>query len=208
MLLRALNVAVTMEDGWIVAVGASGGDGLENICSLMSALPADLGAIVMIVLHRPWGEPSQLQEVLSRRSAMPIVIATQGDRLAPGTAYIGEPSVHLTLLQRRFAFLTGDPDRIYGNRTVDLLFQSVADCGGSQTIGVVLSGSLDDGSRGLAAIHNAGGNTMVVRPPTKSSNGMPTNAIAYDGPVSVIGSEAELASAITRLVTGDFECPI
>lgn len=197
-----------MGNGWIVAVGASGGAGLDNICSLMSALPADLDAIVMIVLHRRWSEPSQLREVLSRRSAMPVVIASQGERLTQGTAYIGEPSVHLTLLKRRFAFLTGDPDRLYGNRTVDLLFQSVADCGGSQTIGVVLSGSLDDGSRGLAAIHKVGGTTMVVRPPTKSPNSMPTNAIAYDGPVSVIGSEAELASAITRLVTGDFECPI
>ncbi|WP_434677195.1 chemotaxis protein CheB [Pseudomonas sp. R1-18] len=197
-----------MEKGWIVAVGASGDAGLENICSLMSALPADLDAIVMIVLHRPWSEPSQLREVLSRRSAMPVVIASQGDRLAPGTAYIGEPSVHLTLLERRFAFLTGDPDRLHGNRTVDLLFQSVADCGGSQTIGVVLSGSLDDGSRGLAAIHKAGGTTMVVRSPTKSTNSMPTNAIAYDGPVSVVGSEAELAFAITRHVTGSFECPI
>jgi two-component system chemotaxis response regulator CheB len=189
-----------MKNGWIVAIGASGGEGLEDICLLLAALPKDLNAIVMVVLHRPWDKSSTLVDVLSKRSRIPVMIASQGDRLVPGMAYIGEPSVHLTLLERSFALLTRDRARVYGNRTIDLLFHSVADCGGAQTIGVVLSGSLDDGSRGLAAIHHAGGSTMVLRPSSDSSHGMPENAIAFDGPVTVIGSGSELASAIIRLI--------
>ncbi len=61
---------------------------------------------------------------------------------------------------------------------------------------MVLSGNLDDGSRGLAAIHQAGGITMVVTPEPKSWRGMPENAIAYDGPINLIGSPDEIAAGI------------
>lgn len=192
-----------MDSGWIIAVGASGGAGLEDICDLLSALPPDLDAVVMIVLHRPWGQGRNLAEVLSGRSQMTVVVAGQGELLVPGTAYIAEPSIHLTLLDRTFALLAADRARLYGKRTIDLLFQSVADCGGTNTIGVVLSGSLDDGSRGLAAIHHAGGQTMALRPSSLLGHAMPENAIAFDGPVSVIGSGSELAAAIIRLVRPD-----
>lgn len=75
-----------MSNGWIIAVGASGGAGLEDICALLSELPPSLNAVVLIVLHRPWDQPSQLLEVLSKRSQIPVVIAPQGDRLKPGIA--------------------------------------------------------------------------------------------------------------------------
>ena len=66
-------------------------------------------------------------------------------------------------------------------------------------IGVVLSGSSDDGSRGLAAIHKAGGRTMVLTPATPQEPGMPENAIGYDGPIDVIGSPGRLAEAICEV---------
>lgn len=145
-----------MSSGWIIAIGASGASGLEDISALLSVLPPDLNAVVLIVLHRPWDQPSRLLDVLSRCSGIPVVIPDQGDRLVLGTAYIGEPSIHLTLLERTFALLTADGARLHRNRTIDLLFHSVAAWGGRKTIGVVLSGSLDDGSSGLAEIHHAG----------------------------------------------------
>ncbi|QVI83365.1 chemotaxis protein CheB [Pseudomonas viridiflava] len=92
--------------------------------------------------------------------------------------------------------------------TIDLLFRSVADFRGVKTIGVVLLVALDDGSRGLAAIHHAGGQTMVLRPSSNASHGMPENAIAFDGPVSVIGNGGWLASEIIRLVSSTDEPPL
>ena len=66
-------------------------------------------------------------------------------------------------------------------------------------MGVVLSGALDDGARGLAAIHAAGGVTMVVTPNRDGRRcGMPENAIGYDGPIDVIGSPSAIAREITR----------
>jgi two-component system chemotaxis response regulator CheB len=102
----------------------------------------------------------------------------------------------LTLAANSFGVLVSDPDRQYVNRTVDLLFKLVAGYAGERMIGVVLSGSLDDGSRGLAAIHDAGGLTMVLIPSLAQGRGMPENAIQYDGPVDLIGNPRQIAHAI------------
>ena len=183
---------------WVVAIGASGSQGLADIKELLGALPDALPAIVMVVLHRPWDRPTLLRRVLDHASALPIVVASQGERFQIGTVYIGEPSEHLTLAANSFGVLISDPDRQHGNRTVDLLFKSIAEYAGARMIGVVLSGSLDDGSRGLAAIHDAGGSTMVLTPSAGAGRGMPENAIAYDGPIDLIGNPRQIAHAINE----------
>ncbi|WP_328824790.1 chemotaxis protein CheB [Mesorhizobium neociceri] len=92
-----------------------------------------------------------------------------------------------------------DPRRLHRNRTVDL-FRSVSEHDQSPTIGVVLSGSLDDGSRGLAAINASGGLSMVLTPEAPPKRGMPENATRYDGPIDVIGSAIEIGKAIQAKV--------
>ncbi len=187
---------------WFVAIGASGGEGLLDIKELLAELPSSLKAAVLIVLHRPWGVESRLREILARASQLPVSIAVDGDRFEAGNVYIGEPSEHLTLASRSCIDIVDDPDRAHRNRTVDLLFKSVAAHGRTSVIGVVLAGSMDDGSRGLAAIHDAGGLTMVLTPNSIGDAGMPENAIAYDGPIDVIGSPSHIAAAIQRVVQG------
>ena len=189
-----------VDQSWFVAIGASGGDGLDDIRSILRELPPSLNAVVLIVLHRLWDKPSHLAAVLGRVAHMPVCVALDGDRFTPGTAYIGEPADHLTLAANSFGRLVDDPNRTQRNRTVDLLFRSVAAHGGSRIIGVVLSGSLDDGSRGLAAINEIGGLTMVVTPARPPEQGMPENAISYDGPIDLIGSPSEIAQAICAAV--------
>ena len=188
---------------WYIAVGASGAEGLGDIKQLMHELPASLPAVVLIVLHRPWDRPSHLQSVLASVSKMPIHIAVEGERFEPSHAYIGEPADHLTLAAKSFGDLVADPHRQYRNRTVDLLFHSVAAHGKACTIGIILSGSLDDGARGLAAIHAAGGLTMVLTPDAPPERGMPENAISYDGPIDVIGGPSQIAAAVQAAVRGE-----
>jgi chemotaxis response regulator CheB len=193
---------------WIVAVGASGREGLDDLKDLLFGFPTSLPAVVMLVLHRPWERPSYLKSVLEQTSPLPLVIAADGERLELGTAYIGSPAEHLTLAANTFGKLLDDPDRLFRNRTVDLLFKSVAIHAGPKTIGVVLSGSLDDGSRGLAMINHAGGLTMVMTPEThRRSPGMPENAIDYDGPVDVIGNASQIAAAIKHACLGHVAPP-
>jgi chemotaxis response regulator CheB len=182
-----------------VAIGASGGDGLDDIRELLRALPYPLKAVVMVVLHRAVDHLSQLREILAAVTPATVVIASEGERLEPGCIYIGEPADHLTLIAGGRAGMVPGPNNEYRNRTVDLLFHSLAANAGASTIGIVLSGSLDDGSRGLAAIHDAGGTTLVLTPPSIGT-GMPRNAINYDGPIDVIGSPVHIASAVGRLL--------
>jgi len=183
-------------DHWVVAIGASGGQGLGDIQVLLGALRYPWAAAVLVVLHRPADKVSNLRHILARSSPMPVVIAAEGEALRPGVCYIGEPDAHLTLLAGNLAHLT---DGMLRNRTVDVLFQSLARAAAPRIIGVVLSGSLDDGSRGLAEIHHAGGLTMVLTPDRAKGGQMPANAIDYDGPIDFIGSATQIAGEIDRL---------
>lgn len=182
-----------------VAIGASGGEGLNDIKELLSAIPKPTPAVVLVVLHRPSDRLSALREVLARGSEMPVVIAEEAEEFVPGRCYIGEPDEHLTLAAQNLADLVPGAGHRLRNRTIDTLFISVARNAGSRMIGVILSGSLDDGSRGLAAIHAAGGLTMVLDPQHKP-RGMQQNAIDFDGPISFIGSAQEIADSIGRVL--------
>jgi two-component system, chemotaxis family, protein-glutamate methylesterase/glutaminase len=159
-------------------------------------MPREVEAAILVVLHRPIGHVSHLREVLSRVSSMPVVIAKMGGRFLAGTCYIGEPSEHLTLAANGEIHLVSGAHGEYRNRTVDLLFASVALQAKERAVGVVLAGSLDDGSRGLAAIRHAGGTTMVVASDYSPVKGMPENARLHAQPVHVVGTTLQIATAI------------
>lgn len=186
---------------WVIAVGASGREGLDDLRELLAEW-WELDAIVMLVLHRPWQKITYLRQVLQRSSHMPVHVADQGQQLRAGCVYIGEPASHLTLLSNSVGGLTEDPKRLFRNRTIDLLFQSLAVARGTRAIGIVLSGSLDDGSRGLAAIHDSGGCTMVISPAGQPWPGMPENARSYDGPIDVVGDVHLIAREVERITEG------
>jgi two-component system chemotaxis response regulator CheB len=185
----------------LIAIGASGAAGLSDIKHLLAALPAFLNAVVMVVLHRPTDQISHLRQILGRSTQMPVVIAEQDERLEAGICYVGEPDGHLTLVERNLAHLIDDPHNRYRNRTIDALFNSLARHAGPRAIGVVLSGSLDDGARGLAAIKAAGGTTMVLCENGVAPSGMPREAVDYDGPINVIGSPELIAREILQLLS-------
>lgn len=85
------------------------------------------------------------------------------------------------------------------NRTIDALFVSLASHAGPRAIGIILSGALQDGSKGLAAIHAADGITMVLDPHGKP-RGMQQNAVDYDGPINFIGNREEIVGRIERIL--------
>ena len=185
---------------YFIAIGASGREGLCDLRDLLQALPARLPAVVLAVLHRPSDRISHLREVLARRSALPVMVPDENEQFQVGTCYIGEPAAHLSLAARSRVRLIEGPHNKYRNRTVDLLFSSVAAHARMRAIGVVLRGALSDGSRGLAAIHLAGGVTMVVGTRGTPAAGMPCNATNYDGPIDFIGSIDEIAAEIVQQV--------
>ena len=184
-----------------VGIGASGAEGLGDIGHLLGSWPDHLDATAFVVLHRPSDKESNLPAVLRRQSRIPVEVATTGKRLQPRTCYVGEPDKILSLAAPDgFVMLDGSNNQ-YRNRTIDVLFESLAITAGNRAVGIVLSGSLDDGSRGLAAIHAAGGLTMVLDPGAKP-RGMQQNAIDYDGPISFIGSAIDIAHVLSGIYFG------
>ncbi len=186
------------DQSFFVAIGASGSEGLDDIRRLLSYLSRRTRAVVMVVWHRPNDRISYLRDVLASGCRMPVIIASEATVLEQGNCYIGEPDGHLTLMNRNRAhLLIGSGDKLR-NRTIDALFKSLADQVGSRTVGIVLSGTLDDGSRGLAAIHKAKGLTMVLDPGLKI-RGMQQNAIDHDGPISFVGNALQIAEVVNQV---------
>lgn len=199
-MMSDVPAALTTTPPWIIAIGASGSGGISDIQELLEDLPAGLRAVVLVVLHRSWEHPSYLRDVLGWRSHHRILVASDGERFEPGTVYIGEPSEHLRLAENSFGELLHDPEREHRARTIDLLFQSVAKHGKGRVIGIILSGALDDGGRGLCSIHKAGGLTMVLTPKSGAGGDMPKNAIEVAGPVELIGTPAEIARSVMAAI--------
>ncbi|NPD68998.1 chemotaxis protein CheB (plasmid) [Lichenicola cladoniae] len=186
---------------FFIAIGASGGEGMTDMVTLLHLLPKPVHAVVLAVLHRPFDKISHLRDILARGSGMPVVVAGDAERFVPGTCYIGEPDGHLSLRSDAQASLvTGHDDKLR-NRTVDTLFNPVAAFSPGPAIGIILSGSLDDGSRGLAAVHAASGVTMVLDPRGKWPPGMQQNAIQHDGPVDIVGTAHMIAEMVGRVTT-------
>jgi two-component system chemotaxis response regulator CheB len=138
-----------------------------------------------------------IEALQSLLAALSDLDAVHGELLHRGVCYIAEPSQHLMVGPGLRADLL--PDHRYTTRNIDQLFISLARHYGARTIGVVLSGQLDDGTRGLAAIKRAGGIAMVQSPDESAYPEMPRNAIKYDGSVDLVAPTSDLAAEITRL---------
>ena len=181
----------------IVAIGASAG-GVSAISALLHALPADLPATVFIATHRDPEIVSHLAHVLSRTTGLHVRIAQGGEPLSPGTCYMSEPGMHLTLDPNQRVRLV--PAGHYPASDINVLFHSLARHAGPRTVGVILSGMLSDGAAGLHAIKDAGGITLVQDPAEAEFDQMPLNAIRFDGKVDYVGGTRALAGEICRLL--------
>jgi two-component system chemotaxis response regulator CheB len=186
----------------IVVIGASAG-GVEALSTIATALPSDFAAAVLVVLHMPMGMRSGLAEILDRAGPLPAAAAVDGQPIEAGRIIVAPPDHHLAL-EPGFVRLLRGP-RINGYRpSVDLLFHSAARVYGASVVGVVLSGTLDDGTLGLRAIKRRNG--LAVVQSDAMHEGMPTSAIEnvdVDFVVPVGRIAETLSTAVDGQVTMD-----
>lgn len=161
----------------IIVVGASAG-GIDVLTQLVRYLPENFEASLFITVHFPSESTSLLPQILSRISKLPARHPLQGESILPGHIYVAPPNYHL-LVRRGQMHLSQGP-RENGHRpAIDTLFRSAAHSYGRQTIGVVLSGMLDDGTAGLAVIKSRGGVAIAQDPAEATFDGMVRSAIAH-----------------------------
>ena len=173
----------------LIVIGASAG-GLRAVGQIAHLLPATLSACVLVVLHTSPASRGMLAAVISRRSALPVKQAEQGDPLAPGHIYIA-PADHHLVVGPRGVELSQGPKVNRARPAIDPLFRSAATLYGQRVIGVVLTGFLQDGTAGLAAIKQGGGVAIVQDPLDAEFPDMPSSALAgarvdYCAPLSEI----------------------
>ncbi len=160
-----------------IVIGCSSG-GLAAVSKVLAGLPAELPACVCVVQHTSRSMPSMLAEALSQASPLPVTQAKDGEALELGHVYVSRPDLHLLVRDGHLQLSHGPAEN--GHRpAVDALFRSAAVMRGSRTIGVVLSGYLDDGTAGLLAIKRQGGLAVVQDPSEAESPDMPRSALAH-----------------------------
>lgn len=182
----------------LIVVGASAG-GVEALMALVSRLPPELPATILVVVHMPASADSVLPSILSRAGPIPAERAVHGQTYERGRIYVAPPDHHLLPLGDRLRVSRGP--RINGHRpAIDPLFRAVARQFGPRAIGVILSGVLDDGTAGMVAIKQYGGVTIVQSPADALYPGMPTSvlehvAVDHSAPATGI---ADILDRLTR----------
>jgi two-component system, chemotaxis family, protein-glutamate methylesterase/glutaminase len=180
----------------VVVVGASAG-GIDALKELVSHLPSDLPAALFVVLHLSPVGTSVLPDILSRAGPLPAEHVAADVPIERGRIYVAPPDLHLEIHDSHVRAVAGPREN--GTRpAVDPLFRSAAHAYGARTVGVVLSGTLDDGTLGLRAIKAHGGVALVQDPETAQNPGMPRSAIEHAAPDG-IASPAALARLIVDL---------
>lgn len=184
----------------LVVVGASAG-GVEALKRFVSQLPADLPATVCVTLHLASGSKSMLPGILARAGAIRVEAVYDGAPLEHSVVYVGQPDSHVVITGERISL--GHGARENGNRpSVDVLLRSAAVARGSRTVGVVMTGMLDDGTAGLAAIVRHGGAALVQDPSEAEFPSMPRNALEGTPGATALPLDA-LVDEVVRIVSSD-----
>jgi two-component system chemotaxis response regulator CheB len=174
----------------IVCIGSSSG-GLSALTEVLGALPPDFPAAVVVAHHR--GQPDLSPGIFVSRVRLPVTTARAGEHVRAGTVTVAPPAPQVVIgTDGVITFEAAD------RCVADPLFTSSASFYGRRTIGVVLTGRLDDGATGACAIARAGGRVLVQDPRTAAAPGMPRAAIAT-GCVDFILPLAKIAPALVAL---------
>jgi two-component system, chemotaxis family, protein-glutamate methylesterase/glutaminase len=186
----------------VLAIGASAG-GFDGLRLLAREFAKDLPASVLIVLHLSSEFRSELDAILTRSGPLQATFAREREILELSHIYIAPPGSHLLLDNDELLLGAGPPEN-NARPAIDPLFRSAALCCAARTIGVVLSGTLDDGASGLWSLKQSGGVTVVQDPADAAFPEMPISAINRSKPDYLVGLAGmpALLDELVRLPAG------
>jgi len=141
----------------LVAIGGSAG-ALSAYTALLEAMPSDAGMVFVVISHMNPSAHSQLALILSRYTAMPVLVACETMAIRRDHVYVTPPNADLRILGHEFTVVT---PRSGGDTQIDLFFRSAAEAMGARAVGIVLSGYRADGTEGCRHLKEHGGTTFA-----------------------------------------------
>jgi two-component system, chemotaxis family, CheB/CheR fusion protein len=180
----------------MVGIGASAG-GLEAISELLNSLPATSGMAFLVVQHLDPGHESSLPELLARKTRLTLGRTREGEPVLPEHLYVIPPNAIMRVADG--ALRLHARDTAEGRHTpIDILLRSLAQDRGQNAIGIIMSGTGSDGSRGLEEIKGAGGITFAQDESSARFSGMPRAAIET-GCVDFVLEPQKIAEELARI---------
>ena len=182
-------MSTTLAERNIIVIGCSVG-GVEALQRLVAGLPKDFPAALFVVLHLAPQSVSVLPHILMRAGSLPAEHPRDGEPIRMGRIYVAPPDHHLLIEDGKVRVARGPRENRH-RPAIDPLFRSAARWYGPRVIGIVLTGSLDDGTAGLLSIKKRGGTAIVQDPEDAFCSDMPrtameTVAVDYVEPVDRI----------------------
>lgn len=160
-----------------VVIGVSSG-GMNALKILFSALPADLNLAIIVVQHVSARSDNQWIKLLNNISNLNIKEADEKEKIEPGNVYIAPSNYHLLIEKDKTFSLSIDERVNFARPSIDVMFESAAEAYKNKLIGVILTGSNNDGTNGIKRIKECGGLTVIQDPETAESSYMPASAMA------------------------------
>ena len=178
----------------VVVIGGSAG-ALGALRNILSTLPAELEAAVLVVLHTAPKGRGHLAKVLERETDLRVSYPFGVEPLLNGRVYVAPPDRHLQITAHCVETTTEALEH-YTRPAVDVLFRSAAYDFERRVIAVLLSGNGGDGSAGVIAVHARGGIVIVQAPSDALYTSMPRKALEvvvadYVLPASLISAEVQ-----------------
>lgn len=177
-----------------VGIGASAG-GLESLERVFSNMPCDTGMAFVVIQHLSPDFKSLMHELLARHTELPIRRAEEGMRVESNSVYLIPPKKEMIISGGRLLLTDKDPKQAL-TMPIDRFFRSLAQDAGERAVGVILSGTGSDGSRGIRDIHAAGGLVICESKESAKFDGMPQAAIET-GVVDQLMPADSISAALT-----------
>lgn len=160
-----------------IVIGVSSG-GMTALNTLLSLLPKTFSIPIIILQHIGANSDNKWIDILNKRTNITIKEAEEKEKIEKGNAYVSPPNYHLLIERDKTFSFTIDERVNYARPSIDVLFESAADAYKSKLIGIILTGSNNDGARSLKRIKEYGGMAIAQDPDTAESSYMPASAIA------------------------------
>jgi two-component system, chemotaxis family, CheB/CheR fusion protein len=182
----------------LVVVGSSAG-GIGALSGLVSSLPDDFDAPIVVAQHLDPNRESHLQEILARKSPLPVKTVTEHEPLQAGVIFVVPANRHVNITDSEID-LSSEPSSGQPMPSINILMETAAGVFGENFIAIVLSGTGTDGTEGARTVSQAGGTVIIQDPDTAEFREMPRSLAPST--VDIVSSLEEIGPVLKNLISG------